>query len=163
MVVDTGGGEYSTITDRAWHVLSNTNHSSLMSGHQSGHEQVLSVVNAVTKAYIEGRDEPVLFVMHYATPVVDKNEKESLHVPFQSMRHGIKFDLTPKTHGGKYNMTIEQEDFPIKFDGEKIFFNIDKTYSRGTRSLRLLRTYIGSRNEQNVGTKGSPEEQENNS
>jgi len=67
MVVHTGGGEYSTITDRAWHVLSNTNHSSLMSGYQSEHEQVLSVVNAVTKAYIEGRDEPVLFVMHYAT------------------------------------------------------------------------------------------------
>jgi len=126
MVVDTGGGEYSTITDRAWHVLSNTNHSSLMSGYQSGHEQVLSMVNAVTKAYIEGRDEPVLFVMHHATLVVDENEKESLHVPFQSMRHGIKFDLTPKIHGGKCNMTIEQEDFPIKFDGEKIFFNIEK-------------------------------------
>jgi len=56
MVVDAGGSEYSTIADRAWHVLSNANHSSLMSGYQSGHEQVLSVVNAVTKAYIEGRD-----------------------------------------------------------------------------------------------------------
>jgi len=126
MVVDAGGGEYSTITDRAWHVLSNTNHSSLMSGYQSGHEQVLSMVNAVTKTYIEGRDEPVLFVMHYATLVVNKNEKESLHVPFQSMRHGVKFDLTPKIHGGKCNMTIEQEDFPIKFDREKKFFNIEK-------------------------------------
>jgi len=126
MVVDAGGGEYSTITDRAWHVLSNTNHLSLMSGYQSEHEQVLSVVNAVMKAYIEGRDEPVLFVMHYATLVVDENKKESLHAPFQSMRHGIKFDLTPKTHGRKCNMTIEQEDFPNKFDGEKIFFNIEK-------------------------------------
>jgi len=64
--------------------------------------------------------------MHYVTLVVDENEKESLHVPFQSMRHGIKFDLTPTIHGGKCNMTIEQEDFPIKFDGEKIFFNIEK-------------------------------------
>jgi len=126
MAVDTGGGECSTIADRAWHVLSNTNHSSLMSGHQSGHEQVLSVVNAVTKAYIEGRDEPVLFVMHHATPVADESKKESLHAPFQSMRHGVKFDLTPKTHGGKCNMTIEQEDFPIKFDGEKMFFDIKK-------------------------------------
>jgi len=121
-----GRGEYSTIKDRAWHVLSNTNHLSLMSGYQSEHEQVLSVVNAVMKAYIEGRDKPVLFVMHYATLVVDENEKESLHVPFQSMRHGIKFDLIPKIHGGKCNMAIEQEEFPIKFDGEKIFFNIEK-------------------------------------
>jgi len=67
-----------------------------MSGCQSEHEQVLSVVNAVTKARIEGRDEPVPFVMHHANPVVDKNEKESPHVPFQSMRHGAKFNLTPK-------------------------------------------------------------------
>ena len=78
MVVDTGGGEYSTITDSAWHVLSNTNHSSLMSGHQSEHEQVLSVVNAVTKAYIEGRDEPVLFVMHYAALVVDERKRKGI-------------------------------------------------------------------------------------
>jgi len=128
MAVDTGGGECSTIADRAWHVLSNTNHSSLMSGHQSGHEQVLSVVNAVTKAYIEGRDEPVLFVMHHATPVADESKKESLHAPFQSMRHGVKFDLTTKTHGGKCNMT--------------------------------MRTNVRSRNEQNMGTKGLSEEQE---
>jgi len=52
MVVDTGGGEHSTIADRPWHVLSNANHLSLMSGYQSEHEQVLSVVNAVTKASI---------------------------------------------------------------------------------------------------------------
>ena len=126
MVVDTGGGEYSTITDRVCHVLSNTNHSSLMSGYQSGHEQVLSVVNAVTKACIQGRDEPVLFVMHYATVVVGDNEKELSHVPFQSMRHGIKFDLTPTIHGGKCSMTVEQKEFPIAFDGEKIFFKIEK-------------------------------------
>jgi len=91
MVVDAGGGKYSTITDRAWHVLSNANYSSLMSGYQSGHEQVLSVVNAVTNACIEGRDEPVLFVMHCTTIVVDENKKESLHVLFQSMPHGKIF------------------------------------------------------------------------
>jgi len=64
--------------------------------------------------------------MHCATPAVNENEKESLHVLFQSMRHGTNFNLTPKTHGGKHNMAIEQDDFPIKFDGEKMFFDINK-------------------------------------
>ena len=40
-----------------------------------------------------------------------------------SQCHMVKFfDLTPTIHGGKCNMTIKQEDFPIKFDGEKTPF-----------------------------------------
>jgi len=126
LIIDAGGGDCSAITDKAWHVLSNTNHSTIMSGYQSNHDQVLSVVNAVTKATIEGREEPVLFVIHCAALVADGQETESLHVPFQSMRHGVKFDLTPKAHGGTSKMTIEDEHFPLRFDGEKLFFNIEK-------------------------------------
>lgn len=84
------------------------------------------MVNAVTKAYIKGRNEPILFLMNYATMITDPEETESLHVPFQSMKHGIKFDMTPGTLGGTGSMYMNDERFPMQYDGEKLYFSISK-------------------------------------
>ena len=73
------------------------------------------IVNAITKVEIQGKDLPVLFVINYATLLDDPTEKESLCVPFDLMRHGIKVDLTPTTLGGDGGIKVEDQFFP--FDG----------------------------------------------
>src|SRR5687767_7931696 len=87
LVIDTGGGMNATITKRAWKILHQTNHQTAMVGYQDkGSPQMCEVVNAVTKAMIPGRDLPVLLLVNYATLLNDTTEKESLCVPFQTMK-----------------------------------------------------------------------------
>jgi len=97
-----------------------------MSGYQSTHDQVCPVVNAVTLARIKGREEPVLLLMHYATLVNDVNESESLLQPFQAMRHGVTFDMTPTIHHGRGVMDVDNEELPFHYDGEKLYYSISK-------------------------------------
>src|SRR4051812_26825013 len=100
LVVDIGGGMNATITKRAWKILHYTNHHTTMVGYQDkGNPQVCEVVNAVTKARIIGRDTPILLLINYATLLNDEEERESLCVPFQSMKHGVTFDMTPTSFG----------------------------------------------------------------
>jgi len=97
-----------------------------MSGYQSTHDQVCPVVNAVTLAHIKGREEPVLLLIHYATLVNDANESESLLQPFQAMRHGVMFDMTPTIHHGRGVMDVDNEELPFHYDGEKLYYSISK-------------------------------------
>jgi hypothetical protein len=130
LVIDTGGGMNATITKRAWKILHRTNHQTAMVGYQDkGSPQICEIVNAVTKATILGRDLPVLLLMNYATMLNDDQEKESLCVPFQSMKHGISFDLTPTSFGGKGGMKVDNEFIPFKYDNEKLYLNISKPTS----------------------------------
>ena len=65
LIMDPGGGPYSTITRRAWKALSYTTHNTLLSGHQDKADpQMLPIVNPITKATIEGRTDPVLLLMN---------------------------------------------------------------------------------------------------
>eukprot|EP00957_Ditylum_brightwellii_P137978 10519078-Ditylum_brightwellii.AAC.1 len=65
------------------------------------------IVNAKTKAYIPNRESSVIFVINYATLNNDKDESESLTVPFEMMQHGIAVNLTPTTLGGSSKMYVD--------------------------------------------------------
>jgi hypothetical protein len=98
-----------------------------MVGYQDkGSPQICEIVNAVTKATILGRDHPVLLLMNYATMLNNDQERESLCVPFQSMKHGILFGLIPTSFGGKGGMKVDDDFIPFKYDKEKLYLNISK-------------------------------------
>ena len=101
LIMDTGGGQNCTITKRAFYITEITNHKASMSGYQDKSNPTLcSIVNAMTRAKITGKDNPVIFHINYATLIDNDNEYESLCVPFSMMAHGIKCDLTPTKYGG---------------------------------------------------------------
>ena len=64
-----------------------------------------------------GKMEEVLLVVNNATFVNNDNELESLFQPFQSMKHGVKFDLIPHEYGGKASMIMDEE-IPFEYDTE---------------------------------------------
>ena len=72
-----------------------------------GNPKLCKLVNAATKAYIRGRNEPVILTQNNSTLIEDDSEFESLCVPFLGMKHGVKFDMTPIKFGGKGGMYIE--------------------------------------------------------
>ena len=78
------------------------------------------------KAHIQGREDPVLFVINYATMIDDDDELESLAAPFQSMKHGVTVDLTPTRYGGTGKLKVDGQEFPFAFDGEKLYYKIEK-------------------------------------
>eukprot|EP00957_Ditylum_brightwellii_P190081 14470779-Ditylum_brightwellii.AAC.1 len=109
LVVDTGGGRNSTVTKRVWHVFEKTNQEQLIKGYGSSNDgRICPIVNAATNATFPGRDEPVILILNPATLINDENESESLLVPFELMRHGIKVDLTSQNMGGVGAMYIEE-------------------------------------------------------
>ena len=139
MVVDTGGGSNSTVTKRVWHVFENTNQEQLIKGYGSSDDgRICPIVNAATKAMFLGRDEPVILILNHATLIDDENESESLLVPFELMRHGIKVDLTPRILGGVGAMYIEEEYMPFKWDNEKLFVKIEKPNEGELGSWRYM-------------------------
>ena len=69
---------------------------------------------------------PTLLALNYATLVEDPDESESLAIPFDMMRHGIKVDLTPPQHGGKCGMLYDEDFLPFQYDEEKLYVNITK-------------------------------------
>ena len=138
LIVDTGGGHYSTITTNAWLILSKTNHVTHMSGYQSGNHKVYPVVNGVTKATIEGRRDPVLFRINYATLVDDELENESLLQPWQAMSHGVSFDLTPFKYGGQQCMKVDDSTFPLEFNDETLQFSITKPTEEELENLDCI-------------------------
>ena len=127
LIFDTGGGKNPTITRRAWTIFETTNHQQEIRGYQdTSGGKICQIVNAVTKAFIPGRDLPIILIVHYAAMIDDPDENESLIVPFDMMRHGVKCDLTPQKLGGDGGMIIEDEYIPMNFDDEKLFINIVK-------------------------------------
>ena len=101
LIFDTGGGRNGIITSRAWHVYERTSHRQEVVGYQdkSG-GTICPIVNAVTKAYIPGRNLPVFLVINYTALLEDEDEGESLAIPFELMRHGNSCDLTQQSLGG---------------------------------------------------------------
>ena len=115
LIVDTGGGMNCTITKRAFHISDvYENHKTSLTGYQdkSG-PKLCSIVNGYTKVYVKGRDDPVIFKINYATLVEDKDELESLLVPFPLMSHGIQCDMTPTKYGGKGGIKVLEEFFHL--------------------------------------------------
>jgi hypothetical protein len=101
LIIDTGGGVTPTITANAWKVTHRYNVTMSMLGCQSkAPPQECRVVNAITKVNIPGREDPVIFEVNYATLVDDNDEYESLVVPFDMIKHGIKVDMVTPRYGG---------------------------------------------------------------
>eukprot|EP00957_Ditylum_brightwellii_P023653 1785138-Ditylum_brightwellii.AAC.1 len=62
-VIDSGGGQNSTITSKAWHVFERTNHQQDIQGYgDKGEMKTYDVVNVTTKAWVPERKEPILLV-----------------------------------------------------------------------------------------------------
>jgi hypothetical protein len=57
---------------------------------------------------------------------MDDTEYESLVVPFDMMKHGIKVDMVPPKYGGTGGITVDGELLPYCFDDEKLYWNIAK-------------------------------------
>ena len=69
-IIDTGGGKCSTITKKAWKVISNTNHRTELLGYQDkGLPKCYPIVNAITKVLFPDRD-PILLQINYATLIL---------------------------------------------------------------------------------------------
>jgi hypothetical protein len=96
------------------------------------------VVNAITKVNIPGREDPVIFEVNYATLVDENNEYESLVVPFDMMKHGIKVDMVPPRYGGAGGITVEGELLPYCFDDEKLYWHISKPTQDDMDTLRWI-------------------------
>jgi hypothetical protein len=137
LIIDTGGGVTPTITANAWKVTHTYNVTMSMMGYQSKElPQECKVVNAITKVTIPGREEPVIFEVNYATLVMDPAEYESLVVPFDMMKHGIKVDMVPPRYGGTGGITVEGELLPYCFDNEKLYWHIEKPTRDDMDTLR---------------------------
>ena len=127
IIFDTGGGRNGTATRRAWHVFDYKNHKYILLGQQDKSEgKVYPVVNDVMKAWIQGRDLPVLLVMNYATLLDDPNEIESLAFPFQMMEHGATVDMKPRNLDGDGGLYVDEEYLPFWWDNEKLYYSIEK-------------------------------------
>ncbi len=101
MVLDTGGGNTSTITSRSCLVLHKTNHVTKMTGYQDKNSpQRLPIVHCAVKAYFKNVEQPVILLLNYVTLVTDEHEEESLLQPFGCMRHGVMMDLVPIKYEG---------------------------------------------------------------
>ena len=142
MILDTGGSKICTMKLRAWHVIHKTNRRTKMSGYQSKKAQMCPIVNAMTKAKLHGRDEPVLLLVNFATLINDKEEKESLLQPFNLMAHGIKVNMVPQKYGGAQNMIVEDESLEFDFceseDDSKLFINITKPSQNDLDTLEIF-------------------------
>ena len=72
LIFDTVGGRNYNTTKRAWHVFEYTNHKQRLLVYQDKIKgKVYPIVHAVTKAWIQGRDLPILLVMDYITLLYD--------------------------------------------------------------------------------------------
>jgi hypothetical protein len=112
LIIDTGGGVTPTITANAWKVTHTYNVTMSMLGYQSKEPpQECKVVNAITKVTIPGREEAVIFDVNYATLIMDDAEYESLVVPFEMMKHGIKVDMVPP----KYMAALVESQLMVNF------------------------------------------------
>ena len=125
LIIDTRGGKLGKITNRAWKILSITNHRTVLNGYQDKSKpRVCPIVNTATKVTLENSDEPIIVILTYFTLVSDPNEVESLLQLFSLMSHGVNTYMTPELFGGKQQLKVENHNIPMNFDGKKLFFNI---------------------------------------
>jgi hypothetical protein len=123
--MDTSGGTTPTITANAWKITHRYNVTMSISGNQSKDPPMeCAVVNAVTKVKIPGRTDPVIFEFHYATLIKEEEEFESLLVPFEMMKHGMKVDMIPQKYGGTGSILVDGETLPFMLDDEKLYWEI---------------------------------------
>ena len=68
LIFDTGGGNNSTITKKAWHIFENTNHKQYLLGYgDKGDPKECQIINAATIAFIPRKEIPITLLVNYAT------------------------------------------------------------------------------------------------
>ena len=71
-----------------------------------------------------------LIQIHEAIWVENAQTKESLLHPFQAMRHGVVFDMTPLGYkainnmGGQQVMVVGDQKIPMRFDQKKLYLEL---------------------------------------
>eukprot|EP00957_Ditylum_brightwellii_P178503 13597643-Ditylum_brightwellii.AAC.2 len=66
LMIDSGGGRNSTVMSMAWYVFEKTNHKQDICGYGNKDKvRACNIVNVITKSWISGKKEPVLFVVNY--------------------------------------------------------------------------------------------------
>ena len=69
---------------------------------------------------------------------------ESLLHPFQAMRHGVVFDMTPigfrtaSGNGGQQMMMVGKEKIPLRYDHKKSFMNLRRPTIEEVKSDQLI-------------------------
>ena len=71
---------------------------------------------------LPGKMEEALLVVNNTTFVDNDNELESLLQPFQSMKHGVKFNLIPHEYGGKASMIMDDEEIQRTIDNTTQYY-----------------------------------------
>ena len=148
LIFDTGGGRSGTITRRSWYVFEYKNHKLIiLVYHDKIEVKVYPIVNSVDKAWIQGRDLPVLLVMNYATLLDDPDETESLAVPFQTTKHGATVDMTTRNLGGDRGLQVDEEYLPFWWDNEKLYYIIEKPTEEDIEELESFELNLPTPND----------------
>ena len=71
------------------------------------------ILDAVTKAWIQGRVLTVLHMMNYVTLLDDPDETKSFDVHFDMMKHGATVDMTHRNLGGDGGLYVDEEYLPF--------------------------------------------------
>ena len=136
LLLDTGGGMNSMVTSASWTILERTNQTAILKGYLDKDGIQCSVVNAMTVAKVPKRNIEVILVANNVTFIDNETELESLHQPFQAMKHGVSFDMVPDMFGGKGSMTVNDEEIPFKYDHEKLFLQMRKPTKQDIDTLK---------------------------
>lgn len=107
--------------------------------HDKGKPKICKIINAITKVNILGRDTPILLLINYVTLLEDEDKTKLLCILFQAMQHGVEFDLTPTSLGGKGGMRIEDKFFLFNFNEEKLYLNIERPTNQDLETLEWFK------------------------
>ena len=145
LIVDSGADQ-CTVGGPAWVILHDTGNKIKCNGYLKGESKfegpILPIVTAVTCVDING--ESFLLMMNQTCFYDDEAQNESLCHPFQAMEHGVTFCLTPKEkltpdgNPGLQKMTIDEMDFPLQYDGRKLYLNIRKPSKAEIENLEIF-------------------------
>ena len=150
LIMDTAADQ-CTCGGSAWIVLHDTGKKAQCCGYLVGQKgATLPIVSAITCVEAEGHD-PCLFLMNQACYHGNEEQTESLCHPYQAMDHGVSFCLTPndtptiKSEPGGQCMIVDEQKFPLNYDGRKMFLRIRRP---SMQELKELETFeITSPNE----------------
>ena len=60
------------------------------------------------KAWVQGRDLPILLVMNYSRFLFYPNKKEYLSVTFEMIKHGEPVAMAPRNLGGDEGLYVDE-------------------------------------------------------
>ena len=127
----------------AWIVLHDTGEKAICNGYLVGQKgETLPIVSAVTCVEVKN-NEPCLFLVNQACYHGNERQTESLCHPYQAMDHGVTFCLTPRDTStvnaevGRQCMIVDEKEFPLNYDGRKMFLRIRRPSMEELKTLEI--------------------------